>query len=296
MLRFKNWFEFHNSEKKGILILSFIIVAVISFNLIYPFFIKVHNNTSEVAQKELEHFKSVLDNTPSTQSPTTNKSIPQKALSLFPFDPNMVSESDLKKLGLNHFQRNNLLSYVKAGGQFTSPEDLRKIYGISDSLYFKLLPYIKIKKPKKAPEKIAAPLQQQKSEPVKININIATNLELEKIYGIGPKRASTIIKYRDLLGGYTHPGQFNEIYGLPDSTILLLKEQVLIDTVHLQKITLSSSNYKTLAGHPYLNSYQANAILAFLKAKTNIKSVNQLLTHNVLDTATFKRIKPYLRP
>ena len=61
-----------------------------------------------------------------------------------PFDPNTIQYEELRALGLSKFEATSLLKYRAAGKIFRIPEDLTLCYGISDSLYRTLKPWIRI--------------------------------------------------------------------------------------------------------------------------------------------------------
>ena len=61
-----------------------------------------------------------------------------------PFDPNTVDYDGLRRLGLTKHEAVSLLKYRAAGKIFRIPEDVTLCYGISDSLFYRLEPYIRI--------------------------------------------------------------------------------------------------------------------------------------------------------
>ena len=63
---------------------------------------------------------------------------------LFEFDPNTVEYADLRRLGLSSRMAVSLLKYRAAGKVFRIPEDVATCYGMTDSVYFILEPYIRI--------------------------------------------------------------------------------------------------------------------------------------------------------
>ena len=50
--------------------------------------------------------------------------------SLFYFNPNIVSEEEMKLLGFNSLQRKSLIGYRNKVGKIISNDDLLKIYGV----------------------------------------------------------------------------------------------------------------------------------------------------------------------
>lgn len=60
--------------------------------------------------------------------------------------------------------------------------------------------------------------QYTKQNAFPINLNTATAEELTRISGIGEKRATSIIAYRESIGGYTSVDQIKNIRGIGDAT------------------------------------------------------------------------------
>ena len=60
------------------------------------------------------------------------------------FDPNTATFDELLELGLSKHEAVSLLKYRAAGKVFRIPEDLALCYGISDSLYRQLAPWVRI--------------------------------------------------------------------------------------------------------------------------------------------------------
>lgn len=62
----------------------------------------------------------------------------------FKFDPNTVTYTELRRLGVDKNVAANLLHYRAAGKIFRIKEDLAPLYGMTDSLYLRLEPWIEI--------------------------------------------------------------------------------------------------------------------------------------------------------
>lgn len=69
---------------------------------------------------------------------------PADSVRLFRFDPNTIDYAGLRQLGLTAYEAASLLKYRAAGKVFRIPEDVATCYGFTDSLYFRLAPYIRI--------------------------------------------------------------------------------------------------------------------------------------------------------
>ena len=66
-------------------------------------------------------------------------------------------------------------------------------------------------------------------KPDKVNLNTATEAELQTISGIGQKRASDIIAYRESNGRFKSVDDLKKVSGIGDKTLEKLKEYVTVD-------------------------------------------------------------------
>lgn len=131
-----------------------------------------------------------------------------------------------------------------------------------------------------------------KARPVSlIDLNASDSSELVKLPGIGPVFAAKIMRYRDNLGGYTDIAQLMEITGLPDS---LMEWFVVTDTVPVRKILVNTATLAELRRHPYIDFYQARAIIEFRRERGNIKGPEQLSFMEEFTDQDLIRLEPYL--
>ena len=106
-----------------------------------------------------------------------------------------------------------------------------------------------------------------------------------------PYYASRIIRYREQLGGYVRINQILEVEGLPDS---LMKWFFLADSVPFRKIQVNTESVSSLRKHPYLDFYQARAIVEFRRDRGNIKGPEQLSFLEEFTDQDLVRLNPYL--
>lgn len=212
------------------------------------------------------------------------------------FDPNTATESQLKSLGLSSFAVNNLIKYRTAGAKIKSAEDFKKIYGIDETTFEKLKPYIEIGTTttnfteNKTTEK--AKFEPKTAPKIAVfDINTADTTQLIALKGIGSTLANRIIKYKNALGGFYSKNQIDEIYGL-DS----LAKAELIKYTHINEDNLTKININQVTNlkHPYLKPYLAKAILAYKTEHGNFKKPEDLLQIKIMDAKTLQRITPYL--
>ncbi len=201
------------------------------------------------------------------------------------FNPNTGSAEELVNSGLSYIQAKNIIGYREKGGVFRNAADLLKIYGIDSATYARIQFFIKIDE------------NQIKTNPEKfilIELNSADTTDLLKLNGIGPAYAQRIIKYRNLLGGYSNTTQLLEIYNFPPETFQKIEPYIYTDTLSLKKIRINFAEYKDFIRHPYFNKQQVDAILKYRQKNGSYANIEQLRKESLLDEQTFLKIKPYL--
>jgi competence ComEA-like helix-hairpin-helix protein len=214
------------------------------------------------------------------------------------FDPNTADSSTLVHVGFKPWQAKNLLKYRAKGGRYRQPDDLKKLYGMTDSMYQALTPYIHIAREEgqrhtDSVQQDSIPKWPLKKDTI-LNLRTADTTELKLLRGIGSYRARQIVNYRQQLGGFTHIEQVLEAKGmqhLPDSIL----QHFFIDTIIIEPIDINHASPQQLARHPYLRFEQAQAIYQLRKRKMHLDSIPQLLEITDFSAETLQKLAPYLK-
>ena len=149
----KAYFTFNKSERIGLMALLAIIILLATARLTMHHFIKANNNTAKEQQMRAawQQFKSTntvdeTDNTAAIPAKVKQPNAPVKQHSpqLFPFDPNTIDSTGLRKLGLREKTTTILLHWRAKGKVFRQKEELRKVYTLTEEEYQRLEPYIVI--------------------------------------------------------------------------------------------------------------------------------------------------------
>ena len=127
-----------------------------------------------------------------------------------------------------------------------------------------------------------------------INLNTSDSAALEALPGIGPVLSVRIIKYRNLLGGYTSVRQLKEVYGLSEETYNLISGRVIADSASVRKIRINSSDFKGLIRFPYFEKEEVNAILKYLELKGRINGINDMVENKLITADKAAKLRPYL--
>jgi len=215
---------------------------------------------------------------------------PEKEIRIIPFNPNTVSRDSLELMGLPVNVARNIIRYREAGGEFSNPADLARIYGMDSTLLSSLEPYMYFPSPKKEDIK----LERESRMPLQVELNSAGSDELMALPGIGEVFAGRILKYRDLLGGFVSPDQLLEVYGMDRERYLVLESLVWIDSSLVKKIDLNRNSYSEMLAHPYLSEADVKAIQTYRRFVGRIERREELLENNLLVDSAFNKLEFYL--
>ena len=260
------------------LVLVILIIAVLAAPYVFQWYRKDNTINVKEFNEALAQLKKANPGNFSTNSSIGNKQVTRK---LFKFDPNGLAVDKWKSLGLSYKQITIIQHYQSKGGRFYKPEDLKKIYGITDDDYKALKPYVEIAAGKNILHKI-------------IELNTADSAKLTELEGIGPSFAKRIIYYRDRLGGFVSKEQLKEVFGFDDLKYKEVKDQVTADATRIRKININTITFDQLRLMPYLNYKQVNAIIEYRKQHGNYASMEDLKNVAIIDEGIFHKIEPYL--
>jgi DNA uptake protein ComE-like DNA-binding protein len=229
---------------------------------------------------------------------------PQPVIRLQPFDPNTADSTLLVTVGLKPWMARNLIRYRNAGKVFRRPEDLQRLYGMTDSLYSTLLPFIQIDTAALAGSfgmcrvvsdtdtVIAAYTPRIKRDTI-LDLNTADTTELMLLRGVGRFTAMQIIRYRQALGGYYSTSQLYEISEIASDRIDSLLPHLYADTSLITPIDVNRASVKQLYRHPYISYKQAEQLYDLRRRKLRLHSPDELSA--VFSPDERQQLRPYLR-
>ncbi len=205
--------NYSRSDRNALLILSVLIflsvIAIVILRNIDP----KPMYTAEEYEKMMEEWTGII----------YGKS---KTASLFKFNPNTIPDSLLDSLDIPEAVKQNILSYRKAGGRFKTATDLHKIYGMNDSVYNKIKPYIIIK----------VANRKTHSRPVKKQVgnysgyfdpNRADSAKLDE-FGFNKFQTKNLLRYRQNGGYFKTPEDLLRIYGVDSVFLKQIKPNIKI--------------------------------------------------------------------
>jgi len=211
----RTYFSYSSSERKSLIVLLSILIAV----FLFPMFIHKDDgniwNKNVEKQKELDSLLALIAN----RNEIRERSV--LVQNLFPFDPNTVDRSGLLSLGFSNYQAKNLLRYRKKGGLIRKPDDLLKLYGMTDSLYNNLKPFVCI------PSQSVSTTLRLTTQLKIFDPNRADSLELMNL-GFSRFQSQNILKFRKNSGRFKKKEDLLKIYGIDSSDYMRFEKYIQV--------------------------------------------------------------------
>ncbi len=220
---------------------------------------------------------------------------------LHDFDPNTADSLTFRELGLSHWMARNILRYRAKGGTFRTPEAFRKVYGMNDTLYATLQPYIQIDTTRFmrtdtlrwATDTTFASKRYKEKRDTILELNSADTASLQLIRGIGKYTALQIVRYRSQLGGYVSVSQLREIDNLP-TMVDSIMPYFIVCSDSVKPIRVNSASVERLNRHPYLSFTQAKALYELRRTEIRLTHIDQLKETDLFTEEDLSRLLPYL--
>lgn len=304
----RRYFAFSQREVNGFLWLISIMVLLTAAPFLFNRLYQPELRDSRVADRQtLDSLVAQLE--AKQPEATSRKALYTLTDKLQPFNPNQLTVEQWQALGLPRFMGQRILNYRDKVGDFTYKAELGRIYGLPDSVFQKLYPFIQL--PEERPSKYnrrqslagtpPAPRPEWANRPKEkfvlapFNINTADTTQLKQIRGIGSKLSARIIKYRNSLGGFTDVGQLKEVYGLQPNVVDSLQKYTFVPkAISLSLLNLNAVTADELKAHPYISSNVARAIVAYREQHGNYEHVEEVRNVKLVTAELFAKIKPYL--
>jgi len=140
-----------------------------------------------------------------------------------------------------------------------------------------------------------APSPPAERKPLVVELNSADSLDLVQLRNIGPVFARRIIRFRDRLGGFMSTEQLKEVYGMDSARYYSLLPQIAIDASAAAQIDINTATIDDLKRHPYLDYYQAKAIVRLREERGPYSKIDDLQTIPIIDKETYTKIAPYIK-
>ncbi len=264
----KGYFQLSRKEIKS----AFVLFVILLIGWLIPFFFI---KPPPIKDKLINAQKIIIDN--QTVPPISYDKPNNSNTHLFYFDPNILDSCSWLKLGLKPKTIGTIKKYLKKGGKFNQPNDLKKIWGLAPGLAETLIPFIIIEK-KKMTDSVQTKNQntvhykndvKPNHQQSLIDINEAQFGPLIKASSLPPEIVGKIISFRNYLGKFVNIKQIKYTYNLTDSFYFQLLQHIYIAPITLPCYPFSESK----AGHyTSLDIFNKKDVYKFLKQKEQMGS------------------------
>ncbi len=286
---FKTLLHFSKDQKKGILVLLTIIIAL---QLVYYFTDFSISTKQSKEEQEWLSLQSAID--------TLKNEKKNSSYTMYPFNPNFITDFKGYKLGMKVEEIDRLLAFRKLGKFANSAKEFQQVTKISDSLLNVISPYFKfpdwVNNPKKENNYKSNWKEYPKKEAFKVlDINQATKEDLMKITGIGDAISDRILIQKDLYGGFVSMEQMNDVWGLSPEVLLNLNKYFTISVLpNLKKIDINNASIKELGQFPYFRFPVSKNIVTYRSMNGDIK-IEDLANIKAFPVDKIKIIALYLQ-
>lgn len=295
----KSYFQFTRKERNGILLLLVIVGLIWTAYLCSDYFFENNVNDYRSFEQKIDLFYKSIDSTNTSKQQTHIVSFNKDTCIV---DINAPRFENLLCIGLNERLSRTWLNYILKGGKFKQIDDVKKLWGMNDSIYNIILPYLTItKRENKHTDNTNTNNEKQKnykkaeSKIIKmVELNTADTSLLKTLPGIGSSFASRIVKYRNRLGGFFSIEQLKEIYGLSKELFDKISPYVYVDVFEINKVNVNTDDYSTLIQNPYFTKETVKAILKYRKKIDKINDEKELIFNRIISEDDWAKLKWYI--
>ncbi len=289
----KRYFQFTRKERNGILFLLIILVVVWTFYFAMDYYFEKKEVDFSSFEQEVNHFYRQLDSINEQKQQSVSAQIAYNK-DTCKVEINSPDLNTLLCIGLSEKLAKTWINYLNKGGKFKSVEEVKKLWGMNDSIYNNLLPYLFCEGQEQQFDLKKRSQEKELRKIEMVELNTADSLQLMSLPSIGSSFAKRIIKYRERLGGFVTKEQLKEIYGFSEEMFEKVSPYVYVDVFEVKKLHLNKADYLTLIQHPYLSKNMVKGILQLRKNVGNITSKEELIMHNVISLEDWEKIKWYV--
>ena len=287
MLHFKSHFEFNKPQRSGILFVCALIVGLLC---VLKFYSPQPSLLLDICSPQIVKQQAYVD---SLRQEALKKKKPKR----YPFNPNFISDYKAYTLGLTPLEFDRLSRFRGSNKWIHSIADFKEVTKVSDSLLAIIGPLFKF--PDWVVKSKAASAQKSLSVGLsytdKTDLNTATQIQLQKVRGIGPALSARIISYRDKLGGFSVDKQLQNVWGLSQQVVANVLAGFTVKTPNpIKQIAINTASVSDIATIPSISFDFAKEIWEFRILRQKIESLSELKKIEGMTASKYALIELYL--
>jgi DNA uptake protein ComE-like DNA-binding protein len=286
----KSFFNFSKGQRKGVFFFLFLIVGLQLVCCFVNFSSEFKDSPDKIAWISLQ---SKLD--------TLKMAAFKSEVKIYPFNPNFITDYKGYKLGMSVKEIDRLLVFRKENKYVNSASEFQRVTQVSDSLLLTMSPFFKfpgwvgVKKSYKQNSFFRNVVFFKKEKIGLVDINLATQEDLVKVFGIGEVIALRILKQKETLGGFVSMEQMKDVWGLSPEVVQNLNARFnVFKQPHIKKIPINTASLKEISQFPYFKYSLAKEIVMYRSMYGDIKDVDDLIKIRGFPVEKYNIIALYL--
>lgn len=215
-------------------------------------------------------------------------------------DIHQANPSQLIGAGLSKKVAFNLYNYIKKGGRIKSWKDVSKIYGMTNEMMSSLSKHVTLDSSSNQSltahnsQLIAQDHKLSPAKKSKVDLNTADSSQLASVYGISPKMAAVIIRYRTKIFAFHSVEQLNEMFKDPLKNFETIKEGVEVKNFK-PCIPINTISLEELKKHQYFKKDNlAAGIISYRDKHGSFRSASDLKKCVIITDEVLTKILPYI--
>tara|TARA_B100000767_G_scaffold101105_1_gene97102 strand:- start:318 stop:1205 length:888 start_codon:yes stop_codon:yes gene_type:complete len=290
---FKSHFWYTKSQRNGIL---FLLASIIGLQLLFHFINFGDNGLVTPNQAKMSFYQHQLDS-------LKKISLEDKKYTIYPFNPNYISDHKGYQLGMKTKEIDFLLAHRNKRLFVNSAKEFQEVTKISDSLLQAISPYFKFPEwvQKKNREKkelftFATKTKKNISNITSTDINEATPYDFTLVKGVDEYLSERIIKYRSKLQGFSFSEQLFEVWGLEKEVAdNILQVFSIQKKPRITKINVNTASFKEVLSNPYIDYELCVQIFGYKDEVAELQSISEIKNIEGFPIEKYDRIVLYLQ-
>jgi competence ComEA-like helix-hairpin-helix protein len=280
--------QYSKSTTRGILIFAGILIIAFVLPDLWAYFkpeepvkISMWNDRLESEFNRLE--RNAGNNNPYRDKANKYSRPPAK------FDPNKYTLEEWMALGLSEKQAAVILKFSRYG--IRSNDYLKRIFVIDEKLFALIKDSTMYSDTQKEYQSEKITFDMPKI--TLVDINMATEEELQQVKGVGPFFAKQIVKYRDALGGFHDERQLLKVWKVDEEKFAAWKPYIYTSG-EIKKLSLNLASLEELEAHPLISWNLANSIVKLRLQNGPFKRIEDVKRSALMNEQLFEELKWYL--